>query len=61
MVSVHSQYMKKSEHMSTWLEVYIKYWLTNCISIGVQLIYTHSLTRARNSVNSHVTQLHSLK
>jgi hypothetical protein len=46
----------QSKHMT---RVYIKYWLAYCISIGVQMIYTHSLTRARDSVYSHVTQIHS--
>ena len=47
--------------MSTWLGVYIKYWLANCISIDVQMIHTLSLARARDSVNSNVTQIHSPK
>ena len=36
--------MKKSKNMA---EIYIKYWLTYCISIDVQIIYTlsHSCTR----------------
>ena len=34
-------------------------WLAFCISIDVQMIYTLSVTRARDSVNSHVTQIHS--
>jgi len=42
-------------------KVYIKYWLTYCISVDLQMIYTHSLTRARDSVNSHVTRIHSRK
>ncbi len=49
---------KTSEHMAC---VHVKHWLAYCISIGVQMIYTLSLTRARNSVNSHVTQIHSRK
>ena len=53
--------MKKSKHMSTWLGVYIKYWLANCISMDLQMIYTLSLARARDSVNSNVTQIHSPK
>jgi hypothetical protein len=48
--------MKTSEHMTG---VHVKYWLAYCISTGVQMIYTHSLTRARDSVYSHVTQIHS--
>ena len=47
--------MKKSKHMSTCLGVCIKYWLAYCISIHVQLIYTHTLTRACDSVNSHTS------
>ena len=47
--------------MSTWLGVYIKYWLANCISMDLQMIYTLSLARARDSVNSNVTQIHSPK
>jgi hypothetical protein len=43
----------------------MKHWLAYCISIGVQMIYTHSLchtlTRARDSVKNHVTQIHSRK
>ena len=35
--------------------------LAYCISIDVKLLYTHTLTRARDSVNSHVTQVHSRK
>ena len=42
-------------------KMYIKYWLTYCISIDVLMIYTHSPTRARDSVNSHVTHKHLLK
>ena len=48
----------QSKHMT---RVYLKYWLAYCISIDVQIIYTHSLTRARDSVNSHITQIHSRK
>ena len=50
--------MKTSGHMTG---VHMKYWLAYCISMGVQLIYTHSLTRARDFVNSHITQIHSRK
>ena len=43
----------------------MKHWLAYSISIGVQMIYTlslcHTLTRARDSVNNHVTQIHSRK
>jgi hypothetical protein len=35
--------------------------LACCISIDVQMIYTLSPTRARDSVNSHVTHKHLLK
>jgi hypothetical protein len=35
--------------------------LAYCISIDVKLLYTHTLTRARDSVNSHVTRIHSRK
>ena len=46
--------MKKTKHMTG---VDIKYWFAYRISINVRMIYTHSLTRARDSVNvnSHVT------
>ena len=46
--------MKKTKHMTG---VDIKYWFAYCISIDVRMIYTHTLTRARDSVNenSHVT------
>ena len=44
--------MKKSKHMP---KVYVKYLLVYCIYIDVQMIYTLSPTRTRNSVNSHVT------
>ncbi len=55
-----AQFMKKSEHMS---KVYRKCSLTCChmISVDVPMIYTHYLTRARDSVNSHVTNIHSPK
>ena len=36
-------------------------WFAVCSSIDVQMIYTPSVTRARDCVNSHVTQIHSLK
>ena len=36
-------------------------WFAFCISIDVQMIYTLSVTRARVSVNIHVTQIHSRK
>jgi hypothetical protein len=43
----------------------MKHLLAHCISIGVQMIHTislcHTLTRARDSVNNHVTQIHSRK
>ncbi len=41
--------------------VHVKYWLAYCISLSVQKIYTLSVTRARDCVNSHVTQIHSRK
>ncbi len=50
--------MKTSEQLTG---VHMKYWLAYCISIGVRMIHTHSLSRARDSVNSHVTQIHSRK
>ena len=38
----------------------LKYWFAYCISIDVRMIYTHSFTRARDSVNvnSQITHTH---
>jgi hypothetical protein len=46
--------MKKTKHMTG---VDMKYWFAYYISINARMIYTHTLTRTRDSVNvnSHVT------
>ena len=36
-------------------------WFAFCISIDVQMMYTLSHTNAGDSVNRHVTRIHSLK
>ena len=50
--------MQKSKHMTG---EYIKYWFACYISIDVQMMYTLSHTNAGDSVNRHVTRIHSLK
>jgi hypothetical protein len=54
LIKVDKQKTDSSIHMS---EAYIRLssHLACCIYIDVQMIYTLSLTRARDSVNTHVT------
>ncbi len=49
--------MKTSKHMP---KMYIKYWLTYCISIDVQMIHTHSHSyTTRSAAWSHIQTLRS--
>jgi hypothetical protein len=38
----------------------LKYWFAYCISTDVRMIYTHSFTRARDSVNVNSQVTHTL-